>query len=59
MFKMDQEKTFKLIIFLLLALFSVTMIGFFLLGVKIALIFTPEVKLAGMSIKNIIAGVAR
>ncbi len=56
---MDQEQVFKLIFFLAIVVLLITMVGFFLLGVKISLLFTPEVKIAGMSIKNIIAGVAR
>lgn len=56
---MNQETFFKLIFFLAIVVFGITIIGFFLLGVKITLLFVPEVKLAGMSIVNIVAGVAR
>ena len=56
---MNQENFFKLIFFLAIVVFAITMVGFFLLGVKIWLLFTTKVKIAGMSIKNIIAGVAR
>jgi uncharacterized RDD family membrane protein YckC len=56
---MDQEQIFKLVFFLAFIVFCITIVGFFLLGIKIWLLFTPEVKLAGMSIKNIVDGIAR
>lgn len=54
---MDQEKVFKLVFFIAFIVFCITIMGFFLLGIKIWLLFTPEVQLAGMSIKNLIGGV--
>jgi hypothetical protein len=54
---MNQESVFKLIFFIAFLVFCITIVGFFLLGVKIWLLFTPEVKIAGMSIKNLIGGV--
>ena len=54
---MDQEKVFRLVFFIAFLVLCITMVGFFLLGIKIWLLFTPEVKLAGMSIKNLIGAV--
>jgi hypothetical protein len=47
----DQEKIFKFIVALGIFLFVITVCGLFLLGMKFALLFTPEIQAMGLSIK--------
>jgi hypothetical protein len=47
----DPEKIFKFIIGLGIFLFVITVCGLFLLGLKLALVFTPEIQAMGLSIK--------
>jgi len=51
---MNQEQAFKLVFSLALIVFCLTIIGFFLLALKIFLLFTPELKFMGLSIKNVL-----
>jgi hypothetical protein len=46
----DQEKVFKFIIGVAIFLFTVTVSGLFLLGLKIALLFMPEIRAMGLLI---------
>ena len=47
----DQEKIFKFIIGLGVFLFVITVCGLFLLGLKTALLFTPEIRAMGIVIR--------
>lgn len=49
---MNQETVFKIIFFFAVIVFCLTIIGFFLLAVKIILIFMPEVRFMGLVIKS-------
>lgn len=47
----DQEKIFKFIIGVGILLFVVTVCGLFLLGMKVALLFMPEIRAMGLVIR--------
>jgi hypothetical protein len=47
----DQEKIFKFIIGFGIFLFVITVCGLFLLGLKVALLFTPDIQAMGLIIK--------
>lgn len=51
---MNQEQAFKFVFTLAVIVFCLTIIGFFMLALKIILLFTPEIKFMGLSIKNIV-----
>jgi hypothetical protein len=51
---MNQEQVFKLVFVVAGGIFCLTVIGFFLLGVKIILLFTPEIQFMGLSFKNVL-----
>ena len=51
---MNQEQVFKLVFVVAVGIFCLTVIGFFLLGVKIILLFTPEIQFMGLSFKNVL-----
>jgi len=53
----NQEIIFKIVFFIAFLVLCITVVGFFLLAIKIILLFTPEVNFMGMSIKNLIGGV--
>lgn len=46
----DAEKIFRFFFGLGIVIFCVTVIGLFLLGVKVSLIFTPKVEMMGLTI---------
>lgn len=48
----DQEKIFKFIIGLGVFLFTITVCGLFLLALKIALLFLPEINAMGLVIRT-------
>jgi len=47
---MYDEIFFKIIFFIAVVVFCITIIGFFLLAIKIMLLFAPEIKLIGLTI---------
>ena len=49
---MNQETAFKIVFSLAIIVFCVTVVGFFLLAVKIILLFTPEIHMMGLIIKS-------
>jgi len=51
---MNQEQAFKLVFTVAAIVFCLTVIGFFLLALKIILLFTPEIHFMGFTIKNTI-----
>jgi len=51
---MNQEQVFKLVFAVAVIIFCLTIIGFFLLAVKIILLFTPELKFMGISFRNVL-----
>jgi len=46
------EKIFKFIFFLAVVVFCIVVIGFFLLGIKFLLNFTPEINMMGILMTN-------
>jgi len=49
----DQEGIFKFVFFLAIVMFALVMIGFFLLGIKIILLFNPAIDFIGLHITHI------
>ncbi|MEI6378528.1 MAG: hypothetical protein WCO55_02625 [Candidatus Falkowbacteria bacterium] len=49
---MNQETAFKIVFFFAVIVFCITIVGFFLLAVKIFLLFTPELRIMGLIIKS-------
>jgi hypothetical protein len=49
---MNQEAVFKLVFTFAVIVFCLTIIGFFLLAVRIFLIFNPEAHVMGLVIKS-------
>ncbi len=48
----DTEKIFKFIFFIAIIVLIIVIIGFFLLGVKFSLNFTPEINILGVKMIN-------
>lgn len=49
---MNQDFVFKLVFFFAVIVFCIVIVGFFLLGVKILLLFNPEIRMMGLVIKS-------
>lgn len=49
---MNQETVFKMIFAVAVVIFCLVIVGFFLLAVKIILLFTPELQVFGLVIKS-------
>ena len=49
---MNQEAVFKLVFGFAAIVFCLVVVGFFLLAVKIVLLFQPEVRMMGLVIKS-------
>ena len=49
---MNQETVFRLVFAIAVIVFCLVIVGFFLLGVKIALLSRPEVRMFGLVIKS-------
>lgn len=49
---MNQETVFKLVFSVAAIVFCITVIGFFLLAIKIILLFYPQVQMFGLVIKS-------
>lgn len=50
---MWQELIFKIVFFTAVIIFCITVIGFFLLGVKIVLLFNSEINFIGLHITHL------
>ena len=50
---MWQELVFKFVFFTAVVVFCLTVIGFFLLAIKIILLFVPEIKFVGLLITHL------
>ncbi|MFH0951181.1 MAG: hypothetical protein V1765_01775 [bacterium] len=49
----NQEGIFKIIFSLAIIMFALVMVGFFLLGIKIILLFQPEIDFIGLHITHL------
>lgn len=49
---MNQEVVFKLVFTFAAIIFCIVVVGFFLLGVKVILLFQPEIRMMGLVIKS-------
>jgi hypothetical protein len=43
------ETVFKLFFYFIVVVFCLTIVGFFLLGIKIALLFAPQIQILGIN----------